>query len=314
MGGPAPVVTAVRPAAAVTALVAAVVAVAWLLAQPLLSPSAAAARAVADVAAVTALGLAAVHLLDAPRFRDDLMDRASTPLIGAAALWLVAELVRLVLGAAEAAEVSVGRLGVHTVWEFVTLTAAGRSGVLSLLAATAIAATAMVLRPTPAVRLAAAGAAATGLAARAVTGHLAEGTLSATAVVVHALAAAVWCGVLAALALTVHSRGQWARVLPRYSQLSLVCVAVLLLGGIASAVLRLSGPAALLTTGYGRILLAKLLATTVLLALAARYRSNWVAAAAAHRVTAAQSRRKSVVELTVMVVALTLAAALTVTG
>jgi copper resistance protein D len=314
VGGPAPVVTVVRPAAALTALVAVVVAVAWLLAQPLLSPSAAAARAVADVAAVTALGLAAVHLLDGPRFRDDLMDRASTPLVGAAALWLVAELVRLLLGAAEAADVSVGRLGAHTAWEFVTLTAAGRSGVLSLVAAAAIAATAMLLRPAPAVRLAAAGAAATGLTARAVTGHLAEGTLSATAVVVHALAAAVWCGVLAALALTVRSRGQWARVLPRYSQLSLGCMAVLLLGGTASAALRLSEPAALLTTGYGRILLAKLLATVVLLALAARYRSSWVAAAAAHRATAAQSRRNSVVELTVMVVALTLAAALTVTG
>jgi copper resistance protein D len=48
---------------------------------------------------------------------------------------------------------------------------------------------------------------------------------------VHALAAALCCGALAALALTVEHRGQWARVLPRFFQLSLLCVATLLAAG-----------------------------------------------------------------------------------
>ncbi|WP_236950324.1 CopD family protein [Mycobacterium sp. MS1601] len=306
--------TVVRTAVAVAGVVAVTLAGAWLLAQPLLSPSAAAVRAVADGAAVTALGLATVQMLDGHRFRDELMARASTPLVAAGAIWLIAELVRLTLGAAEAADVAVGQLSAQTTWDFATLTSAGRSGVLSLLAAAAIAATAMLLRPSPAVRLAAAGAAATGLAARAVTGHLAEGTLSATAVVVHALAAAVWCGVLTALALTVRSRGQWARVLPTFSQLSLLCVSVLVVGGTVSALTRIGTLSELVTTGYGRILVAKLIATAVLVALAARYRATWVPSATSHRISAQASRRKSLIELAVMAVALTLAAALTVTG
>lgn len=306
--------TAARRAAVGLGLLGVVVALAWVLAQPLLSPSSAAVRAIADGAAVAVLGLAAVSWLDANRYRDDLMRRASGPLIAAAAVWLIAEVVRLVLGAAEAADVPVRALSAHTTWEFATVTAAGRSGVFSLVAAALICATAVLMRPTASVRLAVAGAAGTGIAARAVTGHLAEGTVGAMAVVVHALAAALWCGLLAALALTVHTRGQWARVLPRFSQTSLICMATLLLGGTASAVTRFGSPTELYTTGYGRILLAKIAVTAVLLALAWRYRSTWVPSAAAHRLTAEASRAKSLTELALMVVALTLAAALTVTG
>ena len=163
-------------------------------------------------------------------------------------------------------------------------------------------------------RLAVAGAASTGIAARAVTGHLSEGTIGAIAVVAHALAAAVWCGLLAALVLTVQTRGQWARVLPQFSRISVITMAILLVGGTLSAVSRFATPWDLYTTGYGRVLLAKVAVTAVLLSLAWRYRSTWVPAAAAHRVSAEVSRRKSFIELTLMVVALTLAAALTVTG
>ena len=306
--------TAARRAAVCLGLVAAVVAVAWVLAQPLLSPSAAAVRAIADGAAVAVLGLAAVPWLDEHRYRDDLMRRASGPLVAAAAVWLIAEVLRLVLGAAEAADVPVRAVTAYTTWEFATVTAAGRSGVFSLVAAALICVTAMLLRPTVSVRMAVAGAAGTGIAARAVTGHLAEGTVSATAVVVHALAAAVWCGLLTALAVTVQTRGQWARVVPRFSQVSLVCMATLLLGGTAGAITRFGSPAELYSTGYGRILLAKVLVTAVLLALAWRYRSTWVPSAAAHRLTAEASRAKSLTELALMATAVTLAAALTVTG
>ncbi|MGB3485562.1 MAG: CopD family protein, partial [Mycobacterium sp.] len=157
-------------------------------------------------------------------------------------------------------------------------------------------------------------AAGAGIAARAVTGQLAEGPLGATAVVTHALAAALWCGLLVALVLTVNSRGQWARVLPQFSQTSLVCVATLAVAGSVSAVTRVAAPSDLYATGYGRILLAKVAVTAVLLGLAWRNRTRWVPAAASHRVSAAASRKKAVTELALMAVALTLAAALTVTG
>ena len=60
------------------------------------------ARAIADGAAVVTLGAAVVPALDAGRYRDELARRATAPLVAASALWLVAELVRLVLAAAEA--------------------------------------------------------------------------------------------------------------------------------------------------------------------------------------------------------------------
>jgi putative copper resistance protein D len=78
--------------------------------------------------------------------------------------------------------------------------------------------------------VAVAGAAAVGVAARPLTGHFSDSTFGGLAVAVHTLAAALWCGVLAGLVLTVEHRGQWARLLPRSSQLSLLCVTALLAG------------------------------------------------------------------------------------
>jgi putative copper resistance protein D len=134
------------------------------------------------------------------------------------------------------------------------------------------------------------------------------------AVAVHTLAAALWCGALAALVLTVEHRGQWARVLPRFSQMSLGCVAALLVGGVLGAVVTLGSPTQLYTTGYGRLLLAKIVLMVALVVLAYRNRTLWVPAARSHRASAGVSRSRALVELAIMTVALTLAAALAVTG
>ena len=131
---------------------------------------------------------------------------------------------------------------------------------------------------------------------------------------VHTLAAALWCGALAALVLTVEHRGQWARVLPRFSQLSLACVAALLVGGVLGAVVTLGSPSHLYATGYGRLLSAKVVVTVVLVLLAYRNRTMWLPAARSHRATAVVSRSRALFELAIMAVALTLAAALAVTG
>jgi putative copper resistance protein D len=124
----------------------------------------------------------------------------------------------------------------------------------------------------------------------------------------------MWCGVLAALLLTVEHRGQWARVLPRFSQLSLMCVAALLLGGVLAAAVTIASPSQLYATGYGRLLSAKVMVTVVLVVLAYRNRTMWLPAARSHRATAVVSRSRSQFELGIMAVALTLAAALAVTG
>ena len=297
------------------ALVVAVAAVvAWALARQQNSLVVTLVRAVADGSAVVAFGLAAVPMLDIDRYRGELIRRATGPLTIASAIWLVAELLRLGVAAAQAAAVPVSRLGVHTAVDFALHTTPGRSGLFSAVAAALVCVTVVVTPRSSPTNVAVVGLAAAGVAARPLTGHLSESALGGVAVAVHTLAAALWCGALAAVVLTVEHRGQWARVLPRFSQLSLVCVAALLVGGVLAAVATLGSPSQLYATGYGRLLSAKVAVTVVLVLLAYRNRTMWLPAARTHRATAVVSRSRALFELAIMAVALTLAAALAVTG
>lgn len=295
-------------------LVATAAAAAWALAAPQVAPAAGLTRAIADCAAVVTLGLAVVPLLDTDRRRAELAQIATVPLTVSAGCWLLAEVVRLAVQGAQLVGVPVWRLATSTVVEYATVTAAGRSALLSVVAAATVAGLAMVSRRRPTVWVAMVGVAAAGVLARTLTGHLAASPVGGAAVAVHALSAALWCGVLAALLLTVTHRGRWARVLPRFSQLSLWCVIVLLVCGVTGAVVTIPTPAALLDTGYGRVLSGKIVVTAVLIGLAWRNRTGWVPAARAHRTTAAVSATRSLAELALMAVALTFAAVLTVTG
>ena len=286
---------------------------AWALTYPQVAFGATVTRAAADVAAVVVLGLALVPMLDVPRYRDELATRSAAAMTVAAALWLVAEVARLFTAAAATAAVPLSTLGVRTTVEYAISTVAGRADLISVLAAALVGALTIWWR-TPPAGVAVAGIAAIGTTARTLAGHLSENAFGGIAVTLHALAAAVWCGLLAALVLTVGHRGQWARVLPRFSALSLWCVVVLLVGGIGSAVVTLDAPTQLWSTGYGRLVLAKVLFTAALLGLAWHNRTDWLPSARGHRVTAATSSRRSYTELALMTVALTLAAALAVTG
>ena len=225
-------------------------------------------------------------------------------------------MIRLVETAAQAAGLSTVQVGVRTTAEFAVATATGRSGLVCVAAAVTAGVAAAASRGEwkPALGVVVAGAAAVGLAGRTLVGHLAESPGGGVAVAVHALAAAVWCGALAALVLMVEHRGQWARVLPRFSQVSLLCVATLVVCGVAAAVVTLGSPGDLVTTGYGRLLSAKIVLTGALTLLAWRNRGWWLPAARAHRADARVSRLRSRIEVASMAVALTLAAALAVTG
>lgn len=314
MGGTAPTVGRWRAAAVATALIGVAIVAAWALAQPQNSLSDSAVRAVADVAAVLVLGLAVVSRFDDPRHRDELAARAAGPLVVAAAAWAIAELVRLVATAAQTAGSSVLGLDVSTALAFATDTALGRSGLVCLGAAAAVCVVAALAPRTASVAVATAGLAAVGLVSRSLVGHLSASTIGGLAVALHALAAALWCGSLAALVLTVDRRGRWARVLPRFSRMSLACVAILLVGGIVGALVVLPSPSALYLTGYGRLLMAKVVATLALTVLAWRNRTMWLPAARTHRASSDVSNARSRVELAGMGVALVLAAALAVTG
>ena len=287
---------------------------AWSLARQQNSPALTLVRTIADGAAVIAFGLGAVPMLDIVRYRGELIRRATGPLTIAGAVWLVSELLRLGAAAAQAAAVPVTRLSVHTTVDFALHTAAGRSGLYSVVAAGVVCAASVAAPRSATTNVAVAGFAAAGVAARPLTGHLAESGVGGVAVAVHTLAAALWCGALAALVLTVEHRGQWARVLPRFSQLSLLCVAALLVGGVVGAAVTIGSPSQLYATGYGRLLSAKVVVMVVLIVLAYRNRTIWLPAARSHRSTAVVSRSRALFELAIMAVALTLAAALAVTG
>lgn len=318
VGGPAPVVTRARTVAGGLAVLSVAVALAWLLARPSLPVAEGMLRAVADCAAVVTLGLAVVGWLDVDRHRQELTETAARSLIVAAAAWAVAELARLPVSAADAAGVPVLRVGVGTTVEFAVHTAPGRAGLVCVAAAAVVCAaswsTVTVARPGPAATVVVPGAAAVGFTGRSLVGHLSGDPWGGLAVAVHALAAALWCGTLAALVLTVGHRGRWSRVLPRFSQLSLACVVVLVVGGAVGGAVALTSPTQLWSTGYGRLLAAKVVLTVVLVALGWRNRTVWLPAARTHRATALVSRTRSRVELAGMGVALALAAALAVTG
>lgn len=297
-------------------VVALSIALAWSLGRPDQALAPMLTRVAADGAAVVVLGLAVVPLLDVPRYRAELAARSSAALAVAAWVWLAAELVRLVTSAAATAAVGVGELGVRTTVQFAVSTAAGRADLICVLAAALVGALtlARAVTRTPPPTMVIAGVAAIGTAARTLAGHLSESALGGVAVTLHALAAALWCGALAALVLVIDHRGQWARVLPRFSVLSLWSVLTLLAGGVLSAIVAIDSPAALIDTGYGRLLLAKVVVTAGLMGLAWHNRSRWLPSARGHRVTAQVSTRRSDTELALMAVALTLAAALAVTG
>lgn len=313
VGSPTTVITW-RSVTGGVVVVAAASAAAAALSYPQSQVAGALVRTVADCAAVVTVGLAAVPMLEGTRYRAELARTAARPLVISGAVWLLAELVRLIVVAAQAAAVPVQRVGVHTVTEFALHTTVGRSGLVAVFAAAAVCAATLLAPRSASAIVATVGTAAAGVAARTLAGHLAESPVGGLAVAVHALAAAVWCGALAALVLTVTHRGQWARVLPRFSQLSVGCVAVLLLAGVVGALIRLQSPAELVTTGYGRLLGVKIVVTVGLLVLAWRNRSGWLPAARAHRSSASLSQNRSLAELAIMTVAVTFAAALAVTG
>jgi len=312
VGGAAPDVRRSAALAGGTLVVVAASVVAWALAYPQTSLPVTLVRAVADCAVVVCLGLAVVPTVDDERHRRELVGRATVPLSAAGAVWLVAELGLLIAAAAQATAVPVWRLGAPTTVSFAVDTAAGRAGTLAVAAAAALCVATVAAPRTAAVNAVVAGLSAVGLTSRLITGHFFESALGGLALTVHTLAAALWCGLLAGLVLTVDHRGQWARVLPRFSQLSLWCVLALLLGGAVAAVDRLGSPAEVYSTGYGRLLTAKVAA--VLMLMGWRNRTIWVPAARTHRSTAVLSRSRALVELAVMAVALALAAGLAATG
>lgn len=121
----------------------------------------------------------------------------------------------------------------------------------------------------------------------AVVGHAGthgDPVLGTTAMSLHLMAASLWLGGL--LAVVVHLRGRpdlLATAVPRFSRVALGCVVLLGASGVVGAVTVLDGWAQLVSTGYGALLLGKVVLLGVLVLAGAAHRRWTVAAVVAGR-------------------------------
>ena len=231
---------------------------------------------------------------------------------GVATAWTVLEILLLVLAAGAAEDAGFGGLSLAEFGEFLTGLSTGRVDALVTLCAAASAGYAAWAYRGSAARSAdpMVALAAIGLVLRPVTGHLSQQPFGSLLGAAHTLAAATWFGLLVAIALVARSRRDWAALLPAYSTWALRCVAVVAATGVVNALVREGGLAPFVETGYGRMLLAKLVLLVGLVGLGWWWRRVWVGPAAQHRVDTEVSLRRAVGEVAAMAVVFGLAAAL----
>lgn len=283
-------------------------ALAWILAADDPVQAEAPVRVLADCAGATVLGLAAL-----PRLSDrlSLHWRLLTVL---AALWAAMEFGMLVLEAAEVQGVPARRLSGAQFGDYLTHVSGGQIGIALLIGSGAVTVySAFGFRnPDRATADLVLVFTAVTVTLRPITGHMSQQTLGSVLAALHALAAAAWFGLLLALALTVRTRGEWATLLPRYSNWALPLVVTVLLTGAINGLVRIGGVTPLVTEGYGRILLAKTVLVCALIGLGWWWRRSWVPRAADHRMTADASLRRAIVEVLVMALVFGLAGTLAV--
>ena len=289
------------------------VGVAWLLARPDGPDPSSLLRVIADCLGATALGLGLL--------RTDLFPaRSRPPVWRSAALvagaWTAVEAALLVVSAAESFGAGIGRLTMSSFGTYLTEITVGQLGLVTMFCTAAACLHALWAyrtgtdaSPIPVVVLA-----VVALVARPITGHMSQQLFGALFVSIHAVAAAVWLGVLAAMALTVRAKGAWAAMLPVYSRLAWWSVWVLAASGTVNAAVKVGGLSGLLDTGYGRIVLAKTVVLVILVLVARRLRTTWLVSVAAHRTKADESIVRAAVHVCILTSAFGLAAALATTA
>ncbi|MCR5977913.1 copper resistance protein CopD [Gordonia jinghuaiqii] len=280
-------------------------AVSWLLARPAGPDMVAVPAAVALGVSVVLLGLGVLPTVDAA---------PSSRVIGAlAGVWVLAVLISAWVRTAERSGIDV--LDV-TAGDFGNVLTSDAPEMVALVAGLLILGwTVLDLLTGVEIPVLVVGAlAAIGVLATSITGHAGNSAWGPVLVGAHALAAAWWVGLLAALAMSVRGRSGWARSLPAFSSRAPWAVGVIALTGIIAGLIEVDDLPALVTTGYGRVLLAKVVVLAVLIGVAAWHRRRWLPAVQRHRTTEAASIRAASIELVLMAVALGLAAGLSATA
>jgi len=238
---------------------------------------------------------------------------ADRVLVVVAGSWLVLVLLAVMFGSAGAVGRPVDEVGAGEMLRWATMLSAGRGTVLTAGCAAVVLGCAILRLRDPdrvQVRIPLI-ASVLGILTPAVTGHAGsdpDHQLAVLAVAIHAGAAALWVGGLGALlVLLARSRALLDAALPRFSRLAVVCMVAVGLTGVLSATLRVGSWNALVTTGYGWLVVAKFALLLLLAGLGGLTRRRL------------QARRTPVlrwagVEVALMAAALGLAAALTQTA
>ncbi|MGZ4649475.1 MAG: cytochrome c oxidase assembly protein [Kineosporiaceae bacterium] len=239
----------------------------------------------ADLAAVVAVGLAlaAAFLLPAPsvQLRSE-RARAADFVVWAAGAEVVLVAVQLPLTLSNVLAIPPSQaLNPSLLNQFVTQTDLGRALAAQLVLAAVTAITAFFAGSAGgAVWLLVLTLAC--LAPQALAGHAASltgHTLAVASLLVHILAAALWCGGLFALVVAARRGVAGMRyAVPRFSTLALWCFAAVAVSGVVNAAVRLGTLDALLGSQYGGLVLAKAGALLVLAAFGQRHRSRTVPA------------------------------------
>jgi copper transport protein len=168
----------------------------------------------------------------------------------------------------------------------------------------------------PSTRVLGAFAGLAGAASLALSGHAENAdprVVAVPALMLHAAAAAFWLGALPFLLAAIrHLDGRdAARVLQRFSQVAVVAVALLVLGGATLSLVQLGDPGELSLTRYVAILAAKLCLVALLLAIALANRNRHVPALARAEPGADNRLRRNIrIEVAAMAIVLALTAML----
>ncbi|HTM77910.1 MAG TPA: copper resistance D family protein, partial [Devosia sp.] len=145
-------------------------------------------------------------------------------------------------------------------------------------------------------------------AALMATGHAGSADpqwLTRPAIALHGIGIAFWAGALLPLwALLKADAPEAVGALRRFSRAIPVVLVMLVAAGVSLAVVQLGSPAALLQTGYGRILLVKLMLVAALLALAAINRWRLTARAEGSDMGARRQLIRIIVVETLLVLAI----------
>lgn len=229
-------------------------------------------RTAADVAGVACVGLALVAILlpavgrDAERVRRT-ADRA---LVAAGGVWVAVALLETAFRAAAGVGRPVTSLSTGDLLAWTTALAAGRGAVLAVACAVVVLGCAIArLRGPDAVPVRVVLVLALlGLLTPAVTGHAGSAPgheVAVTTVALHVAAASLWVGGLGASLVLLGGRPALLRaVLPRFSTLAGACLAVVTVSGVLTAQVRLGSWTALVATGYGALVIAKVAALALL--------------------------------------------------